>query len=41
MYQTMHDGALAFLVVSKRVDTENSAELSENAKINAKMPALT
>jgi hypothetical protein len=33
----VHDGALAFLVVvSKGVATENGAELSENAKINAK-----
>ena len=38
----MHDGALAFLVVvSKGAATENGAELSENAKINAKSSALT
>ncbi|MGA7077041.1 MAG: hypothetical protein WBZ42_10965 [Halobacteriota archaeon] len=43
IYQTVHDGALAFLVVvsSSGKATENSAELSENSKINAKSPALT
>jgi hypothetical protein len=42
IYQTVHDGALTFLVVvSKSAATENGAELSENAKINAKSPALT
>jgi hypothetical protein len=41
IYQTVHDGALAFLVVvSKGVATEHGAELSENAKINAKSSAL-
>jgi hypothetical protein len=42
IYQTVHEGSLAFLVVvSKGVATENSANLSENAKIDAKMPVLT
>jgi hypothetical protein len=35
IYQTVHKGALAFLVViSKGAATENSADLSENAQIN-------
>jgi hypothetical protein len=38
IYQTVHDGALAFLVVvSKGAVTEKRAELSENAKL----PVLT
>jgi hypothetical protein len=42
IYQTVHDGALAFLVVvSKGIFKENSAEISENVKIDAEMPALT
>jgi hypothetical protein len=42
IYQTVYDGALAFLVVvSKGISKENSAEISENVKIDAKMPALT
>jgi hypothetical protein len=42
IYQTVHEGALAFLVVvSKGVAAENSSKQSKNAKINAKMPALT
>ena len=42
IYQTVHEGVLAFLVVvSEGVAAENSAELSKNVKINLKMPALT
>jgi hypothetical protein len=42
IYQTVHDGALAFLVViSKSVATENNAEQSETAEIRVKSPALT
>lgn len=43
IYQTVHDGALAFLVVvsSAGKARENSAVLSENGKINAKSSALT
>jgi hypothetical protein len=42
IYQTMHEGALAFLVVvSKGEGIENGVELSENIKINAKSSALT
>jgi hypothetical protein len=42
IFQTVHDGALAFLVViSKGMDTENGAEPLENAIKNAKSPALT
>jgi len=42
IFQTVHDGALAFLVViSKGVDTENGAEPLENAIKNAKSPTFT
>jgi hypothetical protein len=42
IYQTVYEGALAFLVVvSNGVEPENSAELTENAKTSARMPALT
>jgi hypothetical protein len=43
IYQTVHDGALAFLVVvsSGAADTKKSAKKSENAKISAKTPVLT
>jgi hypothetical protein len=42
IYQTVHDGALAFLVVvSAGVVSKNSDERSENVEINVKMPALT
>jgi len=42
IYQTVHDGALTFLVVvSKGVAAENSTERSENFEINAKTPVLT
>jgi len=40
IYQTVHKGALAFLVViSKGAATEKSADLSENAQINPKPPS--
>lgn len=39
IYETVHDGALAFLVIiSKGTSTESSADPSENAKINARSP---
>ncbi len=42
IYQTIHDGALAFLVVvSEGVATENGAEPVESAKIDAKSSVLT
>jgi hypothetical protein len=42
IFQTVHDGALAFLVVvSKGVGTENGAEPVENAILNGESPALT
>jgi hypothetical protein len=42
IYQTVHEGALAFLVViSKGAAIESSADLSENAEIDTKMPVLT
>ncbi len=42
IYQTVHDGALAFLVViSKGAAKESSTDLSEKAGIDAKMSALT
>ncbi|MGA3359858.1 MAG: hypothetical protein ABSC87_06595 [Halobacteriota archaeon] len=42
IYQTVHDGALAFLVVvSPANKAARSANKSENAKISAKLPALT
>jgi len=42
IYQTVHDGALAFLVViSKGAAKESSPDLSEKAGIDAKMSALT
>ena len=40
IYQTVHKGALAFLVViSKGAATEKSADLSENAQINPNPPS--
>ena len=40
IYQTVHKGALAFLVViSKGAATEKSVDLSENAQINPKPPS--
>jgi hypothetical protein len=42
IYQTVHEGALAFLVVvSASAGPTDSPELSENVEINAKTPALT
>jgi len=42
IYQTVHRGALAFLVVvSNGTPTEKSAEKSENCSTSAKTPALT
>ena len=42
IYQTVHEGALAFLVVvSQGTAKKNSIGLSENAKIDSKIPALT
>jgi hypothetical protein len=43
IYQTVHDGTLAFLVVvsSSCKGEERSAKKSENAKTSAKTPALT
>lgn len=43
IYQTVHDGALAFLVVvsSGAADTKKSAKKSENAKTSVRTPALT
>jgi len=43
IYQTVHDGALAFLVVlsSSHKREEESPKKSENAKSSVKTPALT
>jgi hypothetical protein len=43
IYQTVHDGALAFLVVVSAFDKgeEESAKKSENVTNNAKTPVLT
>jgi hypothetical protein len=43
IYQTVHYGALAFLVVvsSGEAAPENNPQLSEKAKIGAKVPVLT
>ena len=41
IYQTVHDGALAFLVVVSSAATEKGADQSEDAVLNAKSPALT
>jgi ADP-ribosylglycohydrolase len=42
IYQTVHDGALAFLVVvsSSYKGEERSANKSENAKLSVKSPRL-
>jgi hypothetical protein len=43
IYQTVHDGALAFLVVvsSGAADIKKSAKKLENAKTSVKTPVLT
>jgi len=42
IYQTVHEGALAFLVVvSAGAGSTDSPELSENVEINAKSSAFT
>jgi hypothetical protein len=43
IYQTVHDRALAFLVVVSSAEKagEGSAEESSNSKMNSKIPALT
>jgi len=41
IYQTVHEGALAFLVVVSGAATEDSAERSENFSLRPKSPALT
>jgi len=41
IYQTVHDGALAFLVVVSGAATEKGANQSEDAVLRAKLPALT
>src|SRR5450759_930487 len=43
IYQTVHDGALAFLIVvsSAGKAAENSVVPTENSKTNAKSPVLT
>ena len=41
IYQTVHDGALAFLVVVSSAATEKGANQSEDAVLSAKSPALT
>jgi hypothetical protein len=41
IYQTVHNGALAFLVVVSSAATEKGVDQSEDAVLNAKSPALT
>ena len=41
IYQTVHDGALASLVVISSADAEKSTEKSENACSSAESPVLT
>lgn len=41
IYQTVHEGALAFLVVVSSAATEKSADQSKNVILPAKSPALT
>jgi len=41
IYQTVHDGALAFLVVVSSTSKKSSQDKHENPSLSAKSPALT